>query len=249
MNGQRLRRLGRRLGAWLVAAAVVAAAAGIVFVGTPFQGFADSVDAVESDPGVTVTQRGDTYVLEPASVKSATGIVFYPGARVHPDAYLATLAPLAREANVTVVVPKMPLNLAVFGQGTASRYVTDSDVDTWYVGGHSLGGAMACRYAHANPDTVEGLVLFGSYCDRDISGTDLAVLSVTGSADTVLNRDRYEEGLGYLPADATVREFPINHTQFGSYSGQPGDSPSAVSYDAAHEQLADVTLAWLRGQQ
>ena len=115
------------------------------------------------------------------------------------------------------------------------------------MGGHSLGGAMACRYAAANPDAVAGLVLFASYCDRDISGTGLAALSVTGTADTVLDRDTYEASLANLPADATVRELPgLNHTQFGAYSGQPGDAPSGSSYDRAHARLANVTVPWFQ---
>lgn len=241
-----LRRQGKRLFVWLLAAAVVAAAIGIAWAGTPYRGTDASVAAVEANPDVTLVQQGGTYVLDPADGEPAAGLVFYPGARVHPDAYLATLAPLAADADVRVVVPSMPLNLAFFDQGAASRYVADSPL-RWYVGGHSLGGAMACRYASANPDAVAGVVLFGSYCDRDVTALDALV--VTGGADTVLDRGTFEANLDNLPADATVRELPINHTQFGSYSGQASDSPSDVSYAAAHEQLAEVTLAWLRGQQ
>ena len=245
MDAESLRRQGKRLLVWLVAAAVVAATVGVVWAGTPYRGTDESVAAVADDPAVTLTRTDGTYVLDPAGGDAERGLVFYPGARVHPDAYLATLAPIAAETNTRVVVPSMPLSLAFFDQGAASRYVTD-DVE-WYVGGHSLGGAMACRYAAANPDAVAGLVLFASYCDRDISGTGLAALSVTGTADTVLDRDTYEASLANLPADATVRDLPgLNHTQFGAYSGQPGDAPSGSSYDRAHARLANVTVPWFQ---
>ncbi|WP_201287892.1 alpha/beta fold hydrolase [Salinirussus salinus] len=250
MNRSRLRSQGKRLVVWLVAAGVVALAVALVYFGTPLRGTEAGIAAAEANPDVTVTAEGETYVLEPAGGNATAGLVFYPGGRVHPDAYVASLAPLAADANVTVVVPKMPLNLAVLDGDAASRYVTRSDmevgdVDTWYVGGHSLGGVMACRYARANPDRVDGVVLFASYCDRDISGTGLEALSVTGSADTVLNRGAYRAALGNLPADATTRTLPLNHSQFGGYRGQAGDEPSGLSYAAAHRRLAEVVVPWL----
>ena len=248
MSRDAFRRYARRAFVWLVAIGVLTAGAGVLYLGTPHHASDASVASVEADPSVTVTERGGTYTLEPADGESTTGLVFYPGARVHPDAYVASLAPLASDANVTVVVPKLRLNLAVLDQGAASGYVTDASAETWYVGGHSLGGAMACRYASENPETVEGVVLYASYCDRNISETGLTALSVTGSADTVLDRDAYENNRDNLPADATTRELPLNHSQFGSYRGQRGDAPSNRSYAAAHEQLANATVAWFRAQ-
>jgi len=101
---------------------------------------------------------------------------------------VSALAPLAAEADVTVVIPRLPLNLAVVDYGAAqtplwehrASAVIDGhpSIDRWYVGGHSLGGAMACRYARDAPDAVEGVLLYGAYCDRDISGSGLAALSV-----------------------------------------------------------------------
>jgi hypothetical protein len=63
-----------------------------------------------------------------------------------------------------------------------------------------------------------------------------------------LNRDQYEANLANLPSDATVEELPLNHTQFGSYRGQPGDQPSGLDYAVAHEQLTNVTVPWIRSQ-
>jgi hypothetical protein len=249
MDRSTLRRQGKRLGVWVLALLLVASSVTVGYFGTPFHGTDDSVSAVESNPEVTVTEHDGTYTLAPRSGQSETGLVFYPGARVHPDAYLAALAPLVSGANVTVVVPKAPLNLAVLDQGAASPYVTDADIQNWYVGGHSLGGAMACRFARANPGAVDGVVLFAAYCDQDISETGLDVLSVTGSADTVLDREAYQRNLDNLPADATVREIPANHTQFGSYRGQRGDDPSGVAYERVHANLANVTVPWVRNRQ
>ncbi|MCU4719670.1 alpha/beta fold hydrolase [Halapricum hydrolyticum] len=242
-----LARNRERLAVWILVVVLLAVAGFLLYFGTPFHGSDVSVQAVQEDDRIELERMNGDYLLRPANADSTTGLVFYPGARVHPDAYLSSLSPLVTEANVTVVVVKMPLNLAVFEQGAASRVIETHDVQQWYVGGHSLGGAMACRYAEKNPGRVSGVVLFGSYCDRSIAETDLRVLSVTGADDTVLDRQTYDRNRANLPADATVRELPgVNHTQFGSYTGQRGDRPSGTSYEVAHRRLANVTVPWFR---
>lgn len=247
MNAGTLRRQGKRLFVWLVAFAIVASAAGLVYFGSPHTAIPGSVDAVEDDPAVSLERADGAVVLRPTEGESEVGLVFYPGGRVHPEAYVATLAPLAREANATVVIPEMPLNLAVLDQNAAGPAMDRYDPDRWVVGGHSLGGVMACRYAASNPDRVAGVALVASYCDQNIAERDLAVLSVTGEADTVLDRDSYRANLANLPTDATVVTLPgVNHTQFGAYRGQRGDEPSGTSYAVAHRRLANVTVPWVQ---
>lgn len=254
-----IRREGKRLVGWLVVFLFVLLTVLVVFLGTPFEGFPDGIDRVEADETVTVTETDRGYVLEPTDTAPDTGLVFYPGARVAPDAYLESLAPLAREANVRVVVPQLPLTLAVVDYGlartglrphTATAVIeSNADIQRWYVGGHSLGGAMACRYANVETDRIEGMVLFGSYCDQDISDTGLSVVNVVGAGDTVMNWDAYEDSLDLLPAGATVVELQgLNHTQFGSYRGQSGDTPTGTRYAEAHARLNDVVVPWFQNR-
>jgi len=252
------RRRRERVAVWVVGLLVVAAAVGVGWAATPYHDARGSVAAVEAGEGVDV-ERTDAggYVLRPTGADTETGLVFYPGARVHPDAYVGSLAPLAREAGVTVVVPKLPLNLAVVDYGLASTGVrphaaeramaAHEGVEAWYVGGHSLGGAMACRYAAGSED-VSGLVLYGSYCDVDVSDrADLAVLSVVGEADGVLNWAAYDDSLANLPASAHVAVLPgVNHTQFGTYVGQ--DAPAGTTYETAHERLNAVAVPWFQNE-
>lgn len=257
-NRATLRRQGKRLLGWSVVALIVLLTVTLVFLGTPFEAPAESLDRVEADPGVSVIETDGRYVLEPAG-PSDTGLVFYPGARVAPTAYVESLAPVTRDANVTVFIPQLPLNLAILDYGLArtglwpdaATAVMDDhpEIERWYVGGHSLGGAMACRYAHGYTDRIEGLVLYGSYCDRDISDSGLAVLSVAGEGDTVINWDAYERGLDRLPANATVAELDgLNHTQFGRYTGQSGDTPTETSYAEAHARLNEVAVSWFQNE-
>lgn len=258
VNRATLRRQGKRLVGWSVVVLVVLLTAAVVFLGTPFEAPGESLDRVESDPGVSVTETDGGYLLEPTG-SSDTGLVFYPGARVAPDAYVESLAPISRDGNVTVVIPRLPLNLAIVDYGLARTGLwpdaataamdAHPEIERWYVGGHSLGGAMACRYADGHTDRIEGLVLYGSYCDRNIADSGLAVLSVAGNGDTVMNWNAYERGLDRLPADATVAELDgLNHTQFGRYSGQSGDTPTGTSYAEAHARLNEVAVSWFQNE-
>jgi len=236
-------------GAVVVLAILLIAAGGVgVYLSIPQRGPTSSVQSVEDDPRISVASEDGVHVLSPAETNSTTGFVFYPGARVAPDAYYRTLAPLVTRANVTVFVPTMPLNVALLDAGAADSIRADHpEVRRWAVGGHSLGGVAACRYADSHPGEVRGLVLFASYCNEDVSDQSLAVLSVTGSADTVLDRGNYRASRTRLPPNATTREIQgMNHTQSGSYRGQRGDSAATLSYDEAHDRLADVLVPWAR---
>ena len=248
------RRSAKRLFVWLGVAVLVVTSITVVVFGTPYHGTPESIAAVEDDPRVSVEHNDGGYVLQPADTTPEAGVVFYPGGRVHPDAYVGSLAALPREANVTVVVPRLPLHLAVVDDGLAANGLGDHAadramadhpaVDEWYVGGHSLGGAMACRYAATGED-VDGLLLYASYCDVDVSESDLAVVSVTGSADGVLNRQAYTQNRENLPASTRFAELTgVNHSQFGTYRGQ--DAPSGTSYETAHRRLNAVVVPWLR---
>ncbi len=254
-----LRTQGKRLVGWLVVLAVVVVVLVVVFLGTPFEGPDEGIERIEADEAVTLSETSDGYVLSPADGDPAAGLVFYSGARVSPSAYVESLAPVAGEANVAVFVPRQSLTLAVVDYGIArtglrsdpATAVMDRypEVENWYVGGHSLGGAMACRYANIESDSVDGLILYGSYCDRDISERDLSVLSVAGADDTVLNWEAYERGLDRLPPGSTVVTVSdFNHTQFGSYSGQRGDTPTGTSYESAHSRLNEITVSWFQNE-
>lgn len=247
-----------RIAVWLLGLLVVAASLGVGYLGTPFTATDEDISAVQADPAVSVSSLGDGYVLAPTEdatapdgAASSTAMVFYPGARVHPNAYLPVLAPVVAETGVTIYVPKPPLSLAVFDSNMAGPIIeSEPGLEQWYVGGHSLGGAMACRFAHRNPDRVSGLVLFGSYCDRDLSGTDLRVLTVQGSADTVIDQETADRNRANLPENQTlaVTVQGMNHTQFGAYSGQRGDGPASISYDQAHAELQRTLVEYLTAE-
>ena len=153
----------------------------------------------------------------------------------------------------------LPQRLAIFGIERATEVFTEklpdpSDYTVWtqareryghfYIGGHSLGGAMAANYAAKHPDKIEGLVLLAAYSSKPLP-EDLSVLSVYGSEDGVLNRNKYEENKANLPAD--YQEIEIaggNHAQFGNYGKQRGDGTASISAQEQQKATVDAILSF-----
>lgn len=155
-------------------------------------------------------------------------LVFYPGAKVEPTAYLPLLVSLA-EDGVDCFLVRMPLNMAFLDMNAAARLQRAYPYGHWYVGGHSLGGACAALYAAKHGAELKGLVLLAAYATKPLD-EGLSVLELHGSEDGVLNRKALEKGRRYLPASAAAEELTGgNHAQFGDYGPQKGDGVATVS--------------------
>jgi len=243
------RTVGLALAALLLVVATVAGGAGAYFV-IGLGSDEAAVDAVESSENATVERfDGGTAVRSGPVTAETKGLVYYPGARVNHESYVPTAAETVAGRDVAIVIVDMPLNLAVLGSNRAddAREAFPA-IESWAVGGHSLGGAMACRYAADNADELNGLVLHASYCDRDVSESGLRVLSVLGAADGVIDAERERESRANLPPDARVVELDgINHAGFGAYGPQRGDRTVTTEPAAMRGRVGDVTGAWLDG--
>jgi hypothetical protein len=163
-----------------------------------------------------------TIVFEPDG--ATKGFIFYPGGKVEYTAYIPLMAALA-EKGVLCIIVEMPFNLAVLDVNAADGIREDyPEITEWYIGGHSLGGSMAASYAAKNAEDFAGLVLLASYSTENISESGLSVLSVYGSEDGVLDREKYEASRKNLPAQ--TEELVIEggcHAYFGMYGAQQGD--------------------------
>lgn len=153
-----------------------------------------------------------------------TKIIIYPGGKVDYRAY-NVLAMELQERGYDVTIVKMPLNLAVLAPDKAD------DLEGSILIGHSLGGAMAARYADRHPDRLEGLVLLGAYPaeSTDLSSEGIAVLSIRGSEDRLATQEKLEATRDLLP-DTTVF-LTIeggNHAGFGAYGPQKGDGENLL---------------------
>ena len=169
-----------------------------------------------------------TIVFEPEG--ATRGFIFYPGGKVEYTAYIPLMQACA-EKGILCVLIEMPFNLAVLDMNAADGIQKEyPEIEDWFIGGHSLGGSMAASYLADNVVDYEGLILLGSYSTADLSDTDLAVLSVFGSEDKVMNREKYDENKKNLPSDFT--EVIIDggcHAYFGMYGAQEGDGVPTVT--------------------
>ncbi|WP_371739971.1 alpha/beta hydrolase [Frigoribacterium sp. VKM Ac-2836] len=234
----------------LFATVVLAATGFFVWAKTPMSATASSLQAVADDDRVAVTSTPDTVVMRPAeTAPTGQGLVFVAGARVDPQAYEQTFAGLVA-TGVTVVIERPVLGFGILDPRPLSTF-TDlaPEVDAWAVGGHSLGGVRACRYA-ADDLTVDALVLFGSYCaTTDLSDDDeLAVLSLGGSEDGLSTPTTIAEYRDMLPSGATVVEIDgSDHAQFGSYGEQPGDGSARISDEEARDRITRELTSFFAG--
>jgi hypothetical protein len=104
--------------------------------------------AAMADPSVVIDSRHGFITIRPSKGKPHVGLLFYPGARVAPQAYVAKLSGVAAAANIQIAIGRPRLNLAVLSATQADEMrAALPGVTRWYVGGHSLGGAVACSYA------------------------------------------------------------------------------------------------------
>jgi dienelactone hydrolase len=241
-------RKGWRIFLALLGVLIVGAVVGFVIWGeTPAQPMREALTALESDAQVTIT-TGAWLVFQPAASQPVTGFIIYPGGRVDPRAY----APMARqvaEQGYLVIIVDMPLNLAVFNPGAADKVMAAyPEIQSWAIGGHSLGGAMAANYAIYHPEQVQGLALWAAYpaSSDDLSSSDLRVVSIFGSLDGLATGEKIEASRPLLPADTTwISIEGGNHAQFGWYGSQAGDNPAVLSRSDQQAQVLTATLELL----
>ena len=240
-------RLVRRR--WWVLPLVLAVAVGgvAIWAATPPSPMPEAMAALKSDAQVQV-ETSPWLIFQPAGRQPDTGLILYPGGRVDQRAYAPTARAIAAGGYLVVTVP-MPLNLAVLAPDRAAEVIAAYPaVQHWVVGGHSLGGAMASRFAASHPDAVQGLVLWAAYPDAsdDLSRRDLRVVSVYGTRDGLATGAQIEASQRLLPATTLwVAIEGGNHAQFGWYGPQAGDSQASISRSSQQDQTVAATLRLL----
>ncbi len=190
------------------------------------------------------------YIFTPTDANPTSGFILYPGGLVPAEAYAPTARAIADDGYF-VVLPPMPLNLAVFAPNTGIEIIAQfPEIENWAIGGHSLGGAMAATFVDNNPNAVEGLALWAAYPaeSNDISESALATTSIFGSNDGVATVTDVETAVPLLPSSTTYYEIKGgNHTYFGWYGDglQSGDNPATISREDQQAQVVEQTVKLL----
>ena len=207
----------------------------------------ESAVEVLRDNGV---QREDGQLVFQPSSPNGKGLIYYPGGLVDPEAYAVTAQGIA-DAGYLVVVPKMPLNLAFTGINRADGIMADfPEIESWVIGGHSLGGAMAAEYAKNNVDKLDGLIMFASYPanNEDFVNFPIPILTIIGSEDP----GAPEQEAFYERISDSASRFIIeggNHRQYGDYSFQKGDGIATISAAEQQGQIIAATIQFLDSLQ
>jgi pimeloyl-ACP methyl ester carboxylesterase len=205
-----------------------------------------AMQAMQGGRGITITDTGEWISFE-GGQNYDPAIILYPGGRIRAESY-APLARLLAGYGHRVFIARMPLQIAATDMERADELVKSLPNQSFIIGGHSLGGAMASRYASLHAERFNGVFFLGAYPDRkgDLSETELPVLSLLGSRDGVVNLEKYEAGKAFLPAEAIYMSIEGgNHAQFGSYGVQKGDQPAAITAQEQWQQTAAALEQWM----
>ena len=228
---------------WLIGIIVTLILIGLFFL--KINTYSPTSLAIESSK--QAKNEGDTLVFKGDPNK--TSVIFYQGALVENTSYSQWAQQVAK-AGYSVYLVKQPLNLAVLGQNKAESVIQDNKLKNYVIGGHSLGGVMASRFAASQKeqDGLKGVFFFASYPDQkgSLAQFNGQVLSLTGSKDGVLNHKAYEKAKKYLPSQTQFEEITGgNHAGFGSYGEQKGDQESLINNDEQQKEVANQLITWL----
>jgi hypothetical protein len=191
-----------------------------------------------SSPAVTVSDDGIVLAFLPAQVQRRTGLIFICGSAVGAEAYASLLRPVA-EAGFPVFVMNLPFRLApleshrpiVFNR-LRQVIVDHPGVTDWVVSGHSLGAALAARFAGAGADSLSGMVLIATTHPQaeDLSQLQIPVTKIYATNDGMAAANKVLANKAKLPAHTRWVEIAGgNHSQFGRYDNPFVDGEATIS--------------------
>lgn len=224
---------------WLIAGEIVLLILTILagtffwYVSDYYRAEAVALAVMGQDSGIS--QQDGLTILSP-SYPTDTAIIFYPGAKVEAEAYLPLLDQI-RQTCVTCMLVHMPFRMAIFDADAAEEVIARfPEIQHWYIAGHSMGGAMASKFASDHPDLVDGLILMGAYIYGDYPEEN--TLTIYGS----LNQS-VEDHIDYTENIVEIQGG--NHAQFGNYGPQKGDPPATISAEEQQRQTVEAIAAFL----
>ena len=186
----------------------------------------EALNYLNSTEIVNVSKIKEGYYFDGLGKDSA--IVFYPGAKVEYTAYAELMYKIAENGSDCFLI-KMPFNMAIFGVNKAQNIINQYEYKNWYISGHSMGGAMACMYVSDHPEKIKGVISLAAYPAKTLP-KDIEYISIYGSEDKVLNKEKYNNAKQYLPNNNA--EYVIeggNHSGFANYGEQKGDGKAILT--------------------
>jgi len=205
------------------------------------------VDSLNQE--IKITYENKYIYLEKSSNNSDTVLMFYPGGLVHEDAYIETLSKIV-EKGINVLIIRMSFDLAVISKNRGLKQIENfPNAQTWFLSGHSLGGAMCCSVIDDNKEKFAGLILWAAYPSEndDISDYYGKALSIYASEDGLSTIKDIESKKSFLPS--STEYFLIeggNHAQFGTFGTMKDDGIAKISKEIQQEIISDKTVKFIR---
>jgi len=206
-----------------------------------------ALTALQSDHKATVA-LGKDIVFTPDRQQPDTGLILYPGGRCDSRAYAPVMKPLA-DAGYLVVIPQMPLRLAVLDANRVDKIMAaHPSIRRWIVGGHSMGGAMAAAYVFKHPellnDRIKGLFFLASYPSgmHAMPDSALPMTLIYGTHDMITRKSEFDASRQRLPKHTIYTAIEGgDHYQFGSFG-----NVAVTATITREEQQRQVTQALLQ---
>jgi len=221
----------------LVSLIIILAAVFFLYVSDYYK--AETFARTEFDKAIadhSITTENDMVIFHSGN-DDGVALIFYPGAKVEAIAYDPLLEKIS-DMGVTCVLIKMPFNLAFFGSDAADQvYDKLPQIRNFYIGGHSLGGAMASNYMSKHQNKLSGLILLGAYIYGDVDPSK--VLTMYGSNDKVIDRSQitYKENVQVIEGG--------NHAYFGNYGVQKGDGTASITREDQQDTAAEAIVEFI----
>lgn len=213
----------------------------VFYFANDYQG--DNIEKyMTSSDVVQISDEGNYYKFDSNGDKA---LIFYQGALVDEKAYSPLMSTLAQNG-IDCYLVKMPYNFAIFNTKAYSKIYEQykDEYTSWYIAGHSLGGAMAEMAVADSLENFDGIFLLAAYGTEDISTSDIKVKVIYGENDKVMNMESLEKYKDNMPKD--YEKIIIeggNHAGFGSYGEQKGDGKATITNDEQIRQTANIIVS------
>lgn len=199
----------------------------------------EAVEALQSDDLVAVTDT-PWLTFTPQQNLRETGFIFYPGGRIDPRGFSNLMRAIAEKSHL-VVVPTIPINMAIFNSNIADEIIAaHPEIRHWVIGGHSVGGTAAAQYTFSHPDQIAGLVIWSSYPadSSDLSNLNIPVILMYGGNKTGVTDESVGARKHLLPPNTVYIKIEGGyHHQFGSYVLTTEENLATISREEQHAQI------------
>lgn len=218
-----------------------------IYLSTGYKATPEAKKLLEGSSLYSVESKSYGTEFIPSSSENTIGVIVYPGGKVQHTAYSPIASGIAEGGYLTVIA-KMPFNLAIFNSNAADSIIkAHSEINTWVICGHSLGGVMASSYAIKHTDKIQGIVFWAAYPKDDMSSSSIKALSLHGTLDGLVSKDKLTDTKKLFPKDTEFVEIEGgNHCSFGSYGFQKGDNKAEITATQQQEIAVETMLEFLK---